>query len=646
MVPADRAGRVEALRRLTRGRRRDVLFVLDDVKSEAVIGDLLPDRGSSVVIVTSREPLGGVRWDIDQQLFPLKNKDSGPLLEELLEERIPTEGEIRQAFGKVITSAHGYPFALHLAARAINGQGLWALPEIARQLPDEEPADDEQARARMLDLTFAVLARKQQQALLSLRWLPGQTFYPWMLVALASGVDEDEAWLICEQLADHRLLERITSDATGVLTLRVPDRVWAYIGTKAPADAGGEHEARQRLASAEVGQAGKDLDDLLDKAVRHLETGQVGAAVDEARGALSEGRRRSDNDRSSLDGRQAKLTAVERRALAVLAEVLSEVGGIDDARELTLTGQPRTEEPTDIVGVQLWRILGRLLRREWRLSEAVEVLTRAAAVAKRLGHPAEQALCLQERAIAESSHRDTMGRAGRTLEEAFGVLGLTHGYVWCRLLEARAIVRLNTVQYGRDVSDDLVIGELGSALVELEEARRQLPAGYGLWLPWFAYYRARVNLFLATNGGPDLAPGERSRMFLLDARQSVQAALDGFLANRHKYGMARCRLELGRVHRAEHAYDLALAQLEEARETLLLCGDRWLEAQTAHVLAELRLDQAARMASPAERVSMLDFAVAEADFAERTFDALEDDQHAADARGLHRRVLDEQRTGS
>jgi hypothetical protein len=289
------------------------------------------------------------------------------------------------------------------------------------------------------------------------------------------------------------------------------------------------------------------------------------------------------------------------------------------------------------VGVQLSRTVGRLLRREWRLREAVEILTGAAAAASELGDHAEQALCLQERAIAQSCHRDTIRDANRSLAEAFTVLGRTQGHVWCRLLEARAIVRLNTVQYGRHASDDFVLGELSNAILDLDEARRNLPTGYGLWLPWFAYYRARISLYLATHGHHDLRPGERARIHLLEARHSVQEALDGFLANRHKYGMARCRLELGRIHRAEYAYDLALAQLEEARETLLLCGDRWLEAQTAHVLAELRLDQARRPAATDDRMSILDFAEAEADFAVRTFGALRDNQRAGDAQALLQR---------
>jgi hypothetical protein len=76
-------------------------------------------------------------------------------------------------------------------------------------------------------------------------------------------------------------------------------------------------------------------------------------------------------------------------------------------------------------------------------------------------------------------------------------------------------------------------------------------------------------------------------------------ALEDFTAMRHRYGTARCRLEIGRSYLDEGLNRDALPVLEEARETFSTCGDRWIEAETAADLA--RAQRRAGPAKPDER---------------------------------------------
>jgi hypothetical protein len=629
VVPGDLSGRLKEWRKQTRSKRgRRALYVLDDVSRVEVLDGILPARG--VVLVTSRTALDGLHRDHVRELQPLSEADAERLLQSLLDETVPTQGPIRTAFDKVLLSASGYPFALHLAARAISGRGLWALPDITADLSDTRPGDPQEARARMLDLTYAVLRPEHQRALLSLALLKTQTFYPWMVAAMA-GLPEDEAGRTCEVLADHRLVERVAADVSGVVQLRILEGVRAYIDAKAPQVSTMDFAAAARaLAVRQEKQGRKSLDEDLAKAAGLLRQGQLGEAVTQARAALAEARRRRDQP----GGPAGSPGYHERYALAVLAEAMSELGGLDDARDIIVASQP--DAPVDRAGAHLWRTLGQLRRREWKHRDSVAVLRAAAAVAGRVGDRAEQIACLREAAIAHSTARE-FAEAELALVEAFQLLRPDDDSLRCRLVEARALDRLNQVRSQRGLADAVIDERLTTAAAELTEALDRMPAADKLWRAWARYHLALLYLYLAVRDGTDLRATPSAYEYLVQGRHHVQTALEAFSTMSHKYGVARCRLELGRAERADGNHRLARAQLEEARETLLLCGDRWLEAQTAFHLAELRM----HTDHGPNRAEALRYAEAEAEFALHVFEATADENHAAPARTLLEQIKEE-----
>jgi hypothetical protein len=345
--------------------------------------------------------------------------------------------------------------------------------------------------------------------------------------------------------------------------------------------------------------------------------------VDEARGALEEARARNPGRGQSPD---------ERRALGVLAEILAEMGGLNDAMEIAntargSTGRRAETRPPDADSVRLWRVLGRLGRRELRLGEATDMLIAAAEVAARSEEIDEQVLCLREAAVAESTRQDkadSISKAGQILDQARSLAkqSPSRNYLLSRLAEARAIMHINDVTLrGGELSG------LTLAIAELDQARQLLPDRYVLWDAWLDYQRSRVHIELAKripdgDSSPQAAASRST--YLLEARQFAQAALDKFAEASHKFGVARARFQVGVAYAREGRAGLALPLLEEARETLFFCGDRWVEAQAAFELAQLR----GQIATTGESIRD---AMDELKFARATFRALGDKLRAKDA---------------
>jgi hypothetical protein len=99
----------------------------------------------------------------------------------------------------------------------------------------------------------------------------------------------------------------------------------------------------------------------------------------------------------------------------------------------------------------------------------------------------------------------------------------------------------------------------------------------------------------------------------------------------HRYAAARCRLEAAKTYVAEPR--AALPLLEEARETFVLCGDRWIEALAVVELAVARWRTASVGADPLGLERLWDEVGDQLDYAERVFDDLGDGRDA----GLVRR---------
>jgi hypothetical protein len=247
----------------------------------------------------------------------------------------------------------------------------------------------------------------------------------------------------------------------------------------------------------------------------------------------------------------------------------------------------------------------------------------------------EQVSALRELAIVESMRTDRsdhLTRALKTLARAHEVVGSSENaeYLECRLLEAGVMVRLNGAGPHRASAD-----QLQEALADLNRALDLLPRGFALWRAWFTYQRARVlarqaddadrSTLIEEDDGDIMSGLDHARRLRFDARRTAENALDAFAAMSHRYGSARCRLEIGRIYAVDSA-KAAIPLLEEARETFFFCGDRWIEAQTALVLADVRVRT--RQTAAAGQ--------AELDFAERVFEGLRDRADLAKVRQIRR----------
>jgi tetratricopeptide (TPR) repeat protein len=671
-VPADTKDRLAEFRRLSSAKKR-VLYVLDDVPDPSVLEMLRPLSSQAVVLVTSRHfgPLDSA-WSM--RVEPLSTEDSIRLLLRLLRLQGPqpvetaapefasiyksafaietpaadaserddwanadavTDGteaadeETLAAVRRVAVTAAGYPLALHLAVRAIMTQGVSALPQLTRHLPGEgSTVDVEAARSQMLLLSVNVLTKLQRQALFTLAWMPPGPFLPWQVRALANLPDEDVAWSVCERLADLRLLERIASDATGVLRLRLPDRVADFIhqrlesGSEAETLAGLDREnALRRLAEEPARRSSPTVATVLAA----LDRGDVGKAVDEARWALSDAIAGADplGPTTLLPEGSAA-----RDAVGVLAEVLVELGGLDDAMEIA-TSQARLrrergikQTPRDGAEIRIQRIIGRLQRRAGRLDAAIGPLATAFALAKEHGDADQQIQALRERAIVESAQPRGFRTARQTLRKAQALLDEVTAdrrvYLQCRLVEAGVIVLLNT--------DDDGVGADGfdGAVHDIDHAITLLTDDFRLWRAWLRFQRARVLLRLGDlardekepRPAPDgeiVSPADRARRLWVEARRSAERALTEFALMVNRYGTARCRLEIGRTYVREGRHAAALQPLEEARETFFFCGDRLVEADVAVLLAEVRA-----------HIEKFDHVQDELDFAQRVFRGVND----------------------
>jgi hypothetical protein len=209
-------------------------------------------------------------------------------------------------------------------------------------------------------------------------------------------------------------------------------------------------------------------------------------------------------------------------------------------------------------------------------------------------------------------------------------------YLQCRLIEAWVIVLLNGDE------DRAPTPELKEAVPKLDHAITLLDDDFRLWRAWLRFQKARALIRLGDDAkrgtGPQDAPDgeivsshDRARRLWVEARRSAEEALDEFASVVNRYGAARCRLEIGQTYARELRYAAAVQPLEEARETFFFCGDRLVEADTAVLLAQVRI-QAGELAVVKD----------ELDFAQRVYRGINHRRGMAEVRRV-RNLMHEQR---
>jgi hypothetical protein len=572
-IPETLDARRSTYRQLTAPDTRSaaVLIILDGVENADLARQLLPASPRSAVILTAtaRPDLDGVE---EQLVKPLTLGDATRLFRELVALPVaPTPAEERAA-AAIVSRTAGYPLALQLTAAALAGRRNWSLGRIARML-NQSPTDPTQdPRHRALDLSFVLLASDEQVALKLLGLLSSPVFSPWVLVALwpmagPTPIEDATALRICERLANVRLLEQLADDATGVVAFRILEHVRDYaLALWTPDEQPDVRDAaREHIRAARSDRRGRSPLSLLREHVyRDLDQGDLTGSLNQARNALSLARELVQNGQI-LESSGEDLAEGERLALAALAEVLAELGGVKDAEEIAaqavIGGYPSAE-------ARALRCRGRLSWRQRRLTESIACLAQAREAARTVGDGAEEIRILRELAIAHALHGNLV--VARTLLDdinQFAAPESIHNGLSASVEWARSVVELEAYDAGE--SEDLDrLADIINAAIEAASQQR-------LWRAWARLQLARV---------------ERRRQRHAQARVHALATLDEFVAMRHRYGAATCRWETGRSFLDQHRHSDALPMLEEAREIFSTCGDRWVEACVAVDLARaLRL---------------------------------------------------------
>jgi tetratricopeptide (TPR) repeat protein len=578
-VPDAVPARLELFRELTRHRR--VLVVLDGVDESAYVGQLLPAGPGCAALVTSRVPQlqlqpGQLRLPPPR---PLPETDAVSLLGAIVGQDRVSQQET--AARQIVRALGGHPLAVQLAGALLAGR-----PFLDLRIPVKRirlGAGSVLARGRpftgSLDMIYVLLTAEEQRAVRLMPLLAAQTFAPWMLAALLD-VPQGTAWRIADRLVAAGLVERSRDDTSGVPEFRVLDHVWAYVRARPDA---GDDDADAPLRLRRVLERRSELRPehlLRSEAYVLAGRGALSPALNRARDALALAREH-DPDSAGL-------------ALAALAELTLELGGLDEAEELAgEAGKSR-----DVDGrVRALRCLGGVERRRRQLPAAAGHIQEGLELVP-ARDSGERTRLLCELAVIHAL--DRRYEDGRSAAEAAALV--------CRGRRDGGRRHLAGVLYARGTVE-YHSGELAAARTYLGEAaelarQQDLPLSEG----WIDH---ALGLVAVAGGDPD------------EAVQATSRALDKFSGLLHRYGTAHCRVLLARAELERHLPEAAVALLEDGLDAFHKCGDRWVEADTSLLLAEVQ-----------HSLCRDDQARAAARVAVRLFDGLGDHDRAAEARAL------------
>ncbi|MFG2040429.1 NB-ARC domain-containing protein [Dactylosporangium sp. NPDC048998] len=527
-------------RRLTRrlSRRNQLLIVLDDVSGLDQVAQLVPQSPWCAAIVTSRGPVEGLA----AEPFPLAELRPGDALVMLGAiagvERVQAEA---QAAAELVRAAEYHPLAIQLVGMAL-AQRPHSRLALAQQLMAEHGNGRQQKFDKALDLAYAMLTRGEQYAVVSLGLLDGRIFAPWELEMLLNS-SESDAWTYCLRLTDAGLLERRSEDAAGIQSFRLLEHVDRYARRIAAdqLDDDEQRAARERLAEGRANRRERrdELGEVFERVQATMENGAISRAFKNARDAVALAREISP--------------AGEAEATVAMADLLAELGGLEDVREL-LALSPSQDE--SLARVRALRIEAKLLRRLRKLDAARGQLAEALDRCSRLGDRVEHVRLLREFAVVESLGSDPERGRQYIGEARRRSTGQPRQWAPLAYSESRVLLALDLPGKAEEI---LRVGA--------EHAER---LGQRLWYSWIGYERAQA-------ARKDRRPTDMIAL--------ASEALDGFEEMRHRYGSGHCREIIGWALQAEGDTEAAVRFLTEALETFSNCGDTWVEARAADRLA-------------------------------------------------------------
>ncbi|MEU5995706.1 hypothetical protein ABZ806_42590 [Spirillospora sp. NPDC047418] len=189
-VPADADEQAALYRSVTAGRR--LIIMLDDAASAAQVRPLLPGRGPSMVVVTSRRRLPGLAVDGASflPLDPLDEDGAVQLLDRMLGSG--RTGAEPQAVRSLATLCGRLPLALCTSAARLATRGHWRIERLVGELADERNrlavfGEEDLSVQAVFDVTYRDLPPSAARLYRLLSVHPNGRFAAPAVAALAGG---------------------------------------------------------------------------------------------------------------------------------------------------------------------------------------------------------------------------------------------------------------------------------------------------------------------------------------------------------------------------------------------------------------------------------------------------------------------------
>ncbi|MER7930604.1 NB-ARC domain-containing protein [Streptomyces sp. NPDC096057] len=412
LAQEDAQGRAGLLRALL-GERR-CLVVLDNARDEGQVRALLPSRGRSLVLVTSRRPLTGLADVGRLALLELAPDEAVELLRRILgAERADAEA---QAVVRVAELCGRLPLALRVAGNWLTARSGWSVDHLVRRLADEErrlaalAAGDVRVEAAF-ELSYRQLTGQAARLLRLLSLVPGSDFTVAYGAAL-TGTGVFEAEDIMDELVEAGLLRAV---GTGRYQLHDLLRLFARARLMHEEEPGEREAAEGRLHTW-----------LLDTAVVAGRWYEPGYGVPPA----------SWNGLVPLDSAEEARTWLQSEASAWLAALRFAARGGQHARVI------ETVEAMHWFS-DLWVFWGHWPEVYHLSSEAAAALDDAQLRAVHLNH------CAWALGNCEHRYREAIERAQKALESAVRA-GDSSQQAWALKYAADAYYGLGEFQEGAD----------------------------------------------------------------------------------------------------------------------------------------------------------------------------------------------------
>ena len=553
ILPATPQKRAEFFHARTRPesghKRNQIVIVLDDADSAALVNRLLPPSPSSAVIVTSsREMVGVTNRNRHVLVPPLQVDESLELLGAVAKGQI--DGE-QDAARRIIEDTGGYPFAVHLAAASIASRPharLVALNELNAHRVSSRSGDE---GARHISLSYSLLGSGERNALKLIPLLNMSAFEEWHVAAVL-GIAELDAGRVLDRLATAGLIRKLTIDSEGSTVFSIDSGILAFATARLNESVPRHEQASMAYQLEDAKQQRSIVSDSHTSRLGHeawaaFGIGRLDQAFQKALRALAAARARADGN-------------AEAFALAALAEVHCEFGNFAVAEDLAMQSMADSAA-SDGSTARALRCLGRLNLMQGNLAQARKEQLRARISAHRVDDTAEEIRVVRDLTMTVAliepnatkslvkymtgqleKHREeeiAAERAGVHLAEAVALAA--------RRLHAKAAERLTAASNEALLRNQRVL------------------------LGWIELQSVRLDL--------DLGRYDSSR-------DHAYKAIDIFSQMRHRHGKAHARLLIGRSYASSLEWRLAAPMLEEALQNFADCGDKFMEAETARCLSE------------------------------------------------------------